>query len=65
MYHVRYLDLDIGVDCEFKQGGLVCPRKAAAEIYTKSPNGNEDNRYLCRYHLDLAKQENEERELEA
>ncbi len=59
MLHVRHIDADLEIDCEYKQGGLVCPRKAIAELYTEN-----DNRYLCQHHLDLAKEENEAKELE-
>jgi hypothetical protein len=44
--YVRYIDIDLEIPCEKSQCGLVCPKKAIAEVYTD--NGS---RYLCRSHL--------------
>lgn len=51
MIDVRYIDLDLDIQCEKQQFGLVCPKRAIAEVYY-----SDESRYLCRFHLSEVKE---------
>jgi hypothetical protein len=56
MFRVRYLDSEDVVMCEKREGGLVCPHRAICEVYTE-----DNNKYLCRNHLEDYRDDYEER----